>query len=210
MALWYDWGGHPLVLQQIGVLLRDRRAGDAATLANLAHSGLNLGGPRYGVSLAGESGLGRSERAALARIAAGQPPGDEHAAATLQDHGAIVRRKSGWAVENCVLRRHLTGTVEASIGTDPPARTASKAAPQDRVFTWIHLSDLHFGPHSRFAGEDLTRLGKAFQRDLDGAKKHFEMKGKVDLAIVTGDLAESGKPKEFDMAAQFLTALAGA
>jgi DNA repair exonuclease SbcCD nuclease subunit len=26
----------------------------------------------------------------------------------------------------------------------------------------LHLSDLHFGAHSRFKGEDLAKLGKAF------------------------------------------------
>jgi 3',5'-cyclic AMP phosphodiesterase CpdA len=73
----------------------------------------------------------------------------------------------------------------------------------------LHLSDLHFGPHSRFVGEDLVRLGKAFQLDLEEAKKHCEIKGKVDLVVVTGDVAEAGKPKEFEMGTQFLTALAG-
>lgn len=30
----------------------------------------------------------------------------------------------------------------------------------------LHLSDLHFGPHSRFLGESPERLGQSFHRAL--------------------------------------------
>jgi 3',5'-cyclic AMP phosphodiesterase CpdA len=73
----------------------------------------------------------------------------------------------------------------------------------------LHLSDLHFGPQSRFAREDLNRLGKTLQSDLKKAIGHFGIKGKVDLVVITGDVAESGRPKEFEMGVQFLTSLAG-
>ncbi len=69
----------------------------------------------------------------------------------------------------------------------------------------LHLSDLHFGPHSRFQGEDPRRLGKAFHRALTAAGTD----GKVDLVVVTGDVAEAAKEPEFSMGAAFLTALAG-
>jgi 3',5'-cyclic AMP phosphodiesterase CpdA len=73
----------------------------------------------------------------------------------------------------------------------------------------LHLSDLHFGAHSRFRGEDLTKLGKAFFRDLNAGKGSFAKGSRIDLVAVTGDLAESGKPTEFKEAELFLAALAG-
>lgn len=61
----------------------------------------------------------------------------------------------------------------------------------------LHLSDLHFGAHSRFKGEDLTRLGKAFFKDLEAKRGGFAKGSRIDLVAVTGDIAESGKPTEF-------------
>jgi len=74
----------------------------------------------------------------------------------------------------------------------------------------LHLSDLHFGPHSRFADEDPARLGAAFHRALAEARKQLGITDRVDLVVVTGDVAEAAKPKEYETAAGFLTALAGA
>ncbi|HEV7509987.1 MAG TPA: metallophosphoesterase [Thermoanaerobaculia bacterium] len=73
----------------------------------------------------------------------------------------------------------------------------------------LHLSDLHFGAHSRFKGEDLTRLGKAFFKDLEAARGSFAKGSRIDLVAVTGDIAESGKPTEFKEGELFLAALAG-
>jgi len=73
----------------------------------------------------------------------------------------------------------------------------------------LHLSDLHFGAHSRFKGEDLTRLGKAFFKDLEAARGSFAKGTRIDLVAVTGDIAESGKPTEFKEGELFLAALAG-
>src|SRR4051794_30190932 len=73
----------------------------------------------------------------------------------------------------------------------------------------LHLSDLHFGTHSRFKGEDLTRLGKAFFKDLEAARGSFAKGSRIDLIAVTGDIAESGKPTEFKEGELFLAALAG-
>ena len=73
----------------------------------------------------------------------------------------------------------------------------------------LHLSDLHFGAHSRFKGEDLTKLSKAFYKDLDTARGSFAKGSRIDLVAVTGDVAESGKPAEFKEGEQFLAALAG-
>ena len=73
----------------------------------------------------------------------------------------------------------------------------------------LHLSDLHFGNHSRFAGKDMTALGKAFHKAVEATKADLEISPRLCLVIATGDIAETGKKKEFDQGRQFLTALAG-
>jgi 3',5'-cyclic AMP phosphodiesterase CpdA len=72
----------------------------------------------------------------------------------------------------------------------------------------LHLSDLHFGPHSRFADADPAELGHSFASNLLQERERLKL-SRLDLVIVTGDLAEAGKPKEFNTAAAFLGALAG-
>ena len=73
----------------------------------------------------------------------------------------------------------------------------------------LHLSDLHFGDHSRFKGQDPKKVGKSFHRALVDAEPSVREENRVDVVIVTGDLAEVGKPKEFEAAREFLAALAG-
>lgn len=73
----------------------------------------------------------------------------------------------------------------------------------------LHLSDLHFGPHSRFQGEKPERLGKSFHRALAAAQKQLGIERKVDLVCVTGDIAEAGQEEEFETGRSFLSALAG-
>ncbi|MFP5286689.1 MAG: metallophosphoesterase family protein, partial [Thermoanaerobaculia bacterium] len=72
----------------------------------------------------------------------------------------------------------------------------------------LHLSDLHFGPHSRFADADPADLGRSFARNLLQERERLKLP-RLDVVIVTGDLAEAGKPKEFNTAADFLGTLAG-
>ncbi|HEX4962934.1 MAG TPA: metallophosphoesterase [Thermoanaerobaculia bacterium] len=73
----------------------------------------------------------------------------------------------------------------------------------------LHLSDLHFGAHSPLQGEDLTKLGKAFFKDLEAARGGFAKGSRIDLVAVTGDVSESGKPPELQEGELFLAALAG-
>ncbi|MEM7584417.1 MAG: metallophosphoesterase [Acidobacteriota bacterium] len=73
----------------------------------------------------------------------------------------------------------------------------------------LHLSDLHFGPQSRLAGQDHARAGRAFHRALRDVEPSLDAGRKIDFVVVTGDLAEVGKPKEFALAYEFLRALAG-
>jgi predicted MPP superfamily phosphohydrolase len=134
----------------------------------------------------------------LARVAAGQVPDDDHLAALLQDHGAIVPRKSGWTIENCVLRRHLQGANEAPAPPDPPKPARTSAAPV-RVFTWVHLSDLHFGAGTTGYRFDHKAVMRAIGRDLAAHAPRS-----VDRIFVTGDIAFSATPKEYDEAKTWL------
>ncbi len=82
----------------------------------------------------------------------------------------------------------------------------------------LHLSDLHFGPHSRFPDEDRQKLGESFHRAIAGEQKKLALQAelpwlaeqRIDLVFVTGDVAETGKRSEFDQGRDFLTGLAGA
>ncbi len=73
----------------------------------------------------------------------------------------------------------------------------------------LHLSDLHLGEHSRLAGQDHAKAGKSFHRALVAAEPSLGTGQRVDVVVVTGDLAEVGNPEEFELAHQFLRALAG-
>lgn len=77
---------------------------------------------------------------------------------------------------------------------------------------WIlHLSDLHFGPHSRFAGEDVRRLVRLHLQALDEARPALGagVDERVRLVIITGDIAEAARPREYEEARAFFTLLAG-
>lgn len=72
----------------------------------------------------------------------------------------------------------------------------------------LHLSDLHFGNHSRFSGRDAGEVGNWFLKTLVDAEPSLP-KQRIDVVVVTGDLAEAGKPAEFQQAGKFLQTLAG-
>src|SRR5258708_2569679 len=78
--------------------------------------------------------------------------------------------------------------------------------------TILHLSDLQFGRHHRFASHDVEGTTGPTDRFFDTLKAdldHLAIEEAVrfDLVIVTGDLAEQGLPSEFKQAEQFLRAL---
>ena len=73
----------------------------------------------------------------------------------------------------------------------------------------LHLSDLHFGPHSRFAGEDMESLAQRFHQAIDDARRELDWKERVGLCIVTGDVAEAARKKEYQDALVFFEALVG-
>ncbi len=69
---------------------------------------------------------------------------------------------------------------------------------------WLHLSDLHFKETERW---DRRATLQALLRKMD------ELKGQglaPDLVFVTGDIAHSGKRKEYEQAERFFAELAGA
>lgn len=74
----------------------------------------------------------------------------------------------------------------------------------------LHLSDLHFGNKNRFSDEKPADLGKAFYRALlaAGTASNVSNSEKIDLVIVSGDIAESGIPSQFAEAKDFLITLA--
>ncbi|PRP90760.1 3',5'-cyclic adenosine monophosphate phosphodiesterase CpdA [Enhygromyxa salina] len=72
----------------------------------------------------------------------------------------------------------------------------------------LHFSDLHFGPHSRFAGQDPAEVGKRFFAQVREACVDKGL-GEVELVVVTGDLTESARKQEFESARRFFEALVG-
>jgi 3',5'-cyclic AMP phosphodiesterase CpdA len=74
----------------------------------------------------------------------------------------------------------------------------------------LHLSDLHFGQYSRFAGRDLEGLGRTLSKNVQQARQDLQIGPNVGLVIVSGDLAETGLREEFRQAAVFLASLAEA
>ena len=72
----------------------------------------------------------------------------------------------------------------------------------------LHLSDLHFGDNSRFAGLDPSQLGQRFSQAITHeCGQHYSGK-QVDLVIVTGDVAETARKDEYQKAKAFFEKLA--
>lgn len=88
-------------------------------------------------------------------------------------------------------------------------QTTRAVRPEVPPVLLLHLSDLHFGPHGRFSGEDAEHLGVEFHLALAAAQQEMGLARQVDLVIVTGDIAEAGKRSELMSGCRFLTAVAG-
>jgi hypothetical protein len=74
----------------------------------------------------------------------------------------------------------------------------------------LHLSDLSFGHHGRFAGEDLEALARRFQQIVEEALTGHFWERQVNLCIITGAIAEVAHPQEYQQALTFYGVLAGA
>lgn len=80
--------------------------------------------------------------------------------------------------------------------------------PESHAITLLHLSDPQFGPQHRFTGEGPGSLLGRLRDDLQDMRDH---RGLVpDLALITGDLVEHGKPSQFRELRAFAEALAAA
>ena len=74
------------------------------------------------------------------------------------------------------------------------------------TITVLHLSDVQFGRHHRFGSDEpFDTLYQRLEDDLRGLADDHGLR--PDLVVVTGDLAEWGRPKEFDEARDFLERL---
>ena len=70
-----------------------------------------------------------------------------------------------------------------------------------------HLSDLHFGEHSRFEDKNLTDLGKECAQSITQSMLKNFQKEKPDLIVVTGDITEQAQDTEFKQAGTFFKSL---
>lgn len=71
----------------------------------------------------------------------------------------------------------------------------------------LHLSDLHFGEHSRFKELKPEELGKRLHEDVKYELNRRGIKIPVSLVVVTGDVAQTARPKEYEQAKNFLASL---
>ncbi len=75
------------------------------------------------------------------------------------------------------------------------------------ALTVLHVSDLHFGRHHRFEGDDgLGSLLDRLRQDLDERRDRDGLR--PDLVVLSGDFAEFGKKEEFERAQRFVQGLA--
>jgi 3',5'-cyclic AMP phosphodiesterase CpdA len=71
----------------------------------------------------------------------------------------------------------------------------------------LHLSDLHFGPNSRFCDSDPKELGQKFYQALEIERNKRRIDTKISLVIVTGDITERARLEEYDKAKDFFDIL---
>jgi 3',5'-cyclic AMP phosphodiesterase CpdA len=62
-----------------------------------------------------------------------------------------------------------------------------------RPFALLQLSDLHFGPNSRFAGVDMDGLAGRCADAVRDARGQLRWGEDVGLVLVTGDIAEAAR-----------------
>jgi calcineurin-like phosphoesterase family protein len=72
----------------------------------------------------------------------------------------------------------------------------------------LHLSDLHFGPHSRFGRMRPQAIADMFGHAIERQRIEAGL-GRIDLVVVSGDLTEYADDEQFDAARSFCQALNG-
>ena len=72
----------------------------------------------------------------------------------------------------------------------------------------LHLSDLHFGPNSRFAEMNPEDLSQKLYMAIEGERDRQEIVEQISVVIITGDIAENAKSDEYAQARSFFENLA--
>jgi 3',5'-cyclic AMP phosphodiesterase CpdA len=72
----------------------------------------------------------------------------------------------------------------------------------------LQLSDLHFGPFSRFADVPPETLGDRFSLSIGSEIRRRGLNQKVSVVVVSGDVAEAARPAEYANAEVFFATLA--
>jgi predicted MPP superfamily phosphohydrolase len=87
---------------------------------------------------------------------------------------------------------------------DESVRTLTRKPPLKRALTWVHLSDLHFGAPGKPEGHrfDQGAVMRAIARDV----REVSLRP-PDFILVSGDVAFSGKPSEYEDARKWLEEL---
>ena len=70
-------------------------------------------------------------------------------------------------------------------------------------FSWLHLSDFHFKSDSDLFSQEVST--KAILEDIPS---RLSSEHPLQFVVVTGDIAFSGKPSQYDLAAEFFKLLA--
>ena len=81
---------------------------------------------------------------------------------------------------------------------------------QRHVFSWLHLSDLHFGHGDNSYGWDQKKVLDCLADDVEKALKEWPELPRPDAIMVTGDIAFSGNTRsahEYSDASVFLRRL---
>ena len=73
----------------------------------------------------------------------------------------------------------------------------------------LHMSDLHFGPHSRFDTKDPAGLARSTAESIRHATSSANVHEPVDAIVVTGDVTEAGTAPQFADAQRFLEGIGG-
>lgn len=89
------------------------------------------------------------------------------------------------------------------LATDPRSTRLAQQRGAEKLVL-LHLSDIHFRRHEN--GDPDEELRNELERD---AARLIKRIGHVDGVLVTGDIAFSGKAREYDIAAEWLDRLCG-
>ncbi|MDC0749647.1 metallophosphoesterase [Polyangium mundeleinium] len=91
----------------------------------------------------------------------------------------------------------------AASASAPASVSASAPAPEAApLFTWLHLSDLHFGLPGAGDRHNQSQILSILRDDLSTlARQHLP---RPDAILVTGDIAWSGKPDQYAEASKWL------